>query len=319
MEQLLQNLWANTTLDVVKKASSKAGARMYRKDWNLREDLHSWLLVQAQEFANKFEPDMRHPNPENHWAASLMTVLASTARWHWAVIHNKNDANMEAERNTIRISALMEDRDGRTMALPVTSKVTGTPELTPEAFYEKLEHLEETLQHLEGGPLPPKPETCIEWGCDVPALKSKPRCVYHNKLERSWHEAGQPCEVRDCTNSATNFRGLCHIHYQKLVHQGPMEKVYPTCTVEGCGKPLKRSRTGLCTSHYNQQYFASAACCAVEGCDALVKAKGLCAKHYKAAQPFKECSVENCTKRVATRGMCSMHYERVRKEEKANG
>lgn len=344
MEKLLQNLWAETTLNVVNRVAWKQGERMYRNDWELRDDLHSWLLVKAQEAATRYEPDFKHPNPERSWGAYLWNALIPISRWHWGEYHGSNEANKEAARRTVHMSTLIEDRDGQTMALPAMSKVTGTPELSPEAFYEKLEHLEETLQHLQGGPLPPKPQTCIEWGCDAPALKSKPRCPHHNNLERSWHKEGQPCGVKDCTNSATNFRGLCHIHYQKLVNQGPLEPVFPTCTFEGCAEPLKRSTTGLCKKHYRQQVAASAPQCSIQGCSDLAKAKGLCQQHYRAQLPFKECSTEGCTNKVSsrglcrqhgrpaipcdvegcskqahTRGLCQSHYKKVLAKEKANG
>lgn len=319
MEQALQNLWAHTTLDVVNRVAWKQGERMYRNDWNLREDLHSWLLVKAQKFANEYTLDPKDGSPENRWAGTLWNVLTSASRWHWSTYHNQNEANMEAARRTVHMSTLIEDRDGQTMALPLMAKVTGTPELSPEAFYEKLEHLEETLQHLQSGPLPPKPETCIEWGCDAPALKSKPRCQEHNERNEAWHGTGERCTTQGCQDKATNYRGLCPRHYSHLKLQGPLQRLYPTCTVEGCGAPLQASLSGLCKPHYQQQYLAAKPTCAVNGCETKQRASGLCLKHYKAAQPFKECCIEGCTSKVNSRGLCNKHYKQLRKQEKANG
>jgi hypothetical protein len=65
--------------------------------------------------------------------------------------------------------------------------------------------------------------------------------------------------------------------------------------------------------------------CSVEGCDALILAKGLCNKHYLKLQRYgtpepkkafknkgKKCSVEGCEKPASQKGMCTTHYQRVR-------
>lgn len=319
MEQTLQNLWAQTTLDVVKRVASKQGARFYKNDENLREDLYSWLLVKAQEFANRYEVEGAYGNLEDAWAGSLWTVLLSNSRWHWGEIHGKSEENLDAARKTSRISALLEDRDGQTMSLPAMHKITGAPELTPDEYYEKLEDLEELTTRLEHDYQPPTTGICIEWNCTMPALKSGPRCTYHKALEHSWHGQGTTCSIEGCTNIATNYRGYCQEHYSHIGYKQGLVNLHPQCAHPGCDEPLIKSRTGLCKSHYQQQRNQSAPLCAVQDCDSPSKAKGLCARHYRAARTRRECSIDGCTTIINARGLCGKHYKQLREKEKANG
>jgi len=62
--------------------------------------------------------------------------------------------------------------------------------------------------------------------------------------------------------------------------------------------------------------------CTVAGCDAEVKAKGLCKMHYarllrhghvkttRRTQPVKACTVPGCSNHLYAKGMCNQHYLR---------
>jgi len=53
--------------------------------------------------------------------------------------------------------------------------------------------------------------------------------------------------------------------------------------------------------------------CKTEGCDNLVRARGLCNRHYEEWRGTQvPCSVQGCTRGARAKGMCSMHYYRWR-------
>lgn len=76
--------------------------------------------------------------------------------------------------------------------------------------------------------------------------------------------------------------------------------------------------------------MAIAKICCVDGCDKPVKAKMLCAAHYRKLQKFGDhaagasrpssdaprrvCSVEGCGRPHNARGLCASHYARVRRD-----
>lgn len=113
-----------------------------------------------------------------------------------------------------------------------------------------------------------------------------------------------------------------------------MEKVTPTCYVEGCSRGVLAK--GLCTLHYTRlrttgdvgtpeplraaKYSADG--CSVEGCTDPYYGKGYCSKHWQRMRakgnvddppaPKEKCEIENCDKKHFAKGMCKSHYERDR-------
>lgn len=52
--------------------------------------------------------------------------------------------------------------------------------------------------------------------------------------------------------------------------------------------------------------------CTTDGCDRTVKARGLCNRHYKEANPRK-CTIQGCDERHEGRGYCNRHLLKYRK------
>lgn len=294
MDQALQNQWAETTLNVVRKVASKRGAAMYRDDWVLRDDLNSWLTVKAQEAANRFEPDKRDNDPETQWVKYLTTTLTLKSRWHWAELNNNNADNENALRQTTRLSALLEDQDGKTMSLEHRmTAVIGLPPLSPQDFMEKTEWLNNLIGKLESDGLTELSlGLCIEPNCLKPHMKTTSRCTYHHIQQKELWNPGARCTTTDCTDRATK-RGMCSKHYsaarQKAKRHGEQwntrEPAVKVCTVEDCGKP--HNARGLCNSHLAKQRRERMGPCTIPGCTNKQNTKQMCHAHYAQARKGK--------------------------------
>lgn len=111
-----------------------------------------------------------------------------------------------------------------------------------------------------------------------------------------------------------------------------------TCSVDGCGKPVKAR--GWCAAHYQRwvryrdsstdsQRHAVVAKCSVEKCEKRSESRGFCAAHYKAWRRHgdptikknnsirRPCSAEGCL-RLTTRTYCNAHETRLRRYGDAN-
>ena len=102
------------------------------------------------------------------------------------------------------------------------------------------------------------------------------------------------CSVDGC-DRRVKAKGLCSMHYRRLLKTGTTCKSAPTvkvgCCVKGCdGKHFAK---GYCTKHYTrvsrygspdvvllEKSFSKTGICSVEGCDSPHKAKGYCQRHY---------------------------------------
>jgi len=107
-----------------------------------------------------------------------------------------------------------------------------------------------------------------------------------------------------------------------------------SCSVEGCDRPVRVAKRGLCARHYerwrrlgdptlgrtNQTLGET---CSVEGCETRPVSLGLCSKHYSRLRrhghldppeaPRERCSVEGCDRPHEARGLCGMHYSRFKR------
>lgn len=85
-----------------------------------------------------------------------------------------------------------------------------------------------------------------------------------------------------------------------------------TCSTNDCDRLVKA--LGLCQRHYQRSRYGNLGACSAEGCDSPVKALGLCNRHYmESLAEGRACSVLQCPKPPRVRGLCSMHYYRWNK------
>lgn len=292
MEQTLQNLWAHTTLDVIERVATKQGFNMYRYNPAMREDLHSWLIVKAQETATRYQPNLTNPRAEDTWAGYLWKTLIAKSRWHWEEYHGNNKANEEAARTTKSIQELAAQALETGYPYEATMTAIAIPQQqNPEALYLYIEHLEETLDSLNNHTAPPTQNTklCIEPACLHTAMATTPRCTYHNNKHKELWDPGKRCTREGCTDRATK-RELCNNHYSaaRQMAKGngePWNTRKPAqlhCTVEDCGRP--HNSNGLCNSHLAKARRERMGPCTIPGCTNKQNTKQMCHTHYAQAR-----------------------------------
>lgn len=101
--------WAEHTLSVAEAAWRNTGARLYatHRDHDLRDDLLSWLLVQAVEVGKDLQPDPWHPAPERQYGKRLYGVLKHRARYHFADVVGTTDHQADKIEREDRRSAYL--------------------------------------------------------------------------------------------------------------------------------------------------------------------------------------------------------------------
>lgn len=110
---------------------------------------------------------------------------------------------------------------------------------------------------------------------------------------------------------------------------------HATCIIDGCDKPSRNKRPGLCGMHYMRKRTTGqlggagttrvrqTGACSVDECETPAACKGLCRKNYvrlnrhgstgriNTPQSERDCSVDGCVKPAHTRELCMMHYARL--------
>lgn len=114
---------------------------------------------------------------------------------------------------------------------------------------------------------------------------------------------GPPCRVDDCA-AATYSKGLCELHYRRLLRHGDVNADVPRrgtagpdpCTVEGCPNPA--DARGWCHGHH-QRWLRHRD---VKPDEPLSRRK----------QPQELCGVEPCSREAVAKGLCHVHRWRQR-------
>lgn len=287
-----QTTWAETTLDVVKNVWWTAGARMYRSQGMLYDDLYDWLLVEAQKVANSYQPRWDAAAPERAWGAYLIETLRNRARWHFATTIGANNAeNREAHSQIANLDSRIEAMIHRATPgqemhiIGSTRPMLAWVPMSPEAHVLLVESLTERLtssaEELADG------DQCAEDGCTRSRARGRPGryCEHHYRRSLTWWGDGPRCAEAGCPDAAST-RGYCPKHYRaewarRRRTGDPWEPVtYPdTCTLDGCDEP--HSAKGMCKRHYLQHRAAQLPACTVDGCDKRQASRGLCSTHYK--------------------------------------
>ena len=88
------------------------------------------------------------------------------------------------------------------------------------------------------------------------------------------------------------------------------------CSVEGCEKPAKRGRRGMCGSHYHFRRLENNPLCSEHGCDRKSEKRGLCGSHYismRKSESKEKCLLSECETPPVSRGLCNKHYKAARR------
>ncbi|MFD1505269.1 hypothetical protein FE374_09330 [Georgenia yuyongxinii] len=260
-----QVAWADTTISTVEKVWSEQGAKLYaphRYKW-LRDDLHTWLLIEAQKVADWYVP-VPCPDPEGMWAATLWRTLRKSARWHFGTV-----------------AKTVEEQDAYHRG------VTSTNYLTAEVGDAWLPR-----HAIHGDDWTSRDPADVVGRVEALAEKVRQAETYTREQGSTYTTETSPyCSEPLCTQPV-DINGQCRPHYEKERRlwgnvNGRL------CNIPGCGRP-HRSR-GLCNTHQAQlrggrlpaeymQYAEAkqqpATGCQVPGCDRPHDARGYCAKHY---------------------------------------
>lgn len=320
-----QNDWAHTTLNVIQVVSRKQGFKFYPNDTAPREDLESFLTLEAQTIANKYEPSWNLDDPETYWAGYLYKSLMNNSRYHWSEWINadsrtpKYEAAKQANQGWARIEHILTKDDQVMQVEHRMSPIGGLPLLTPEAHYLRAEALEEKLANIHERSMPPD-LMCIEAGCTRLKPPTVERCKYHQRVHLQYWAEGDRCEEQGCPDKAMR-RGLCPRHYDRNrdreITAGTWQprEIPEFCTIENCGN--KHESRGLCSKHYEKFRISLNPPCTAEGCDRNQYAKTLCTMHYNQMRNKDKppCTVEGCTEPQRARSMCQPHYRESRKDK----
>lgn len=142
---------------------------------------------------------------------------------------------------------------------------------------------------------------------------------------RAYKKPGRPpCSIEGC-EKPLYAKGVCVTHYSRM-------KPGRACGFEGCTGTVHSGY--YCPTHYSQRkktgemrpikYIRPGGKCGEPDCDRPHKARGLCRRHYEAAQsrgdfPVRLCSVDGCSQRSRKRGMCATHYAQARRRGEIEG
>lgn len=284
-----QNDWAPTTLSVIKGVALKEGRRLYPHDSLQRDDLQSFLTVEAQRLANHYKPNPKARDPEKYWAGALTSALRIISNRHWGTWVGVSTNNPSYEKASAasqpwaRIEHML-NKDSQKMAVQGRmAGLTGQRALNPEDHYIRVETLQQQLNNLTNQEAP-KAGLCIEEECNKPVRGQQTRCAYHaGKHKELWAE-GTRCSTIQCVDAAV-VRGWCMTHYQRHYQRAQREgrtwDKTPTqtdCSVKDCPNP--HSALSLCKTHYGTYRQSLKPPCTERGCDRNQLSKGLCQKHY---------------------------------------
>lgn len=275
-----QQAWAATTLNVCDRVWSKQGAKLYfgpKNTW-LRDDLHSWLFVKAQELANNFTPDAHHPTPERQWGAYLWTALNEVARWHFQQTMGGGQgpstrAAVEAHnRGGVRSLDHLEEMHHETgYVVPMYALHSDdTSTLDPALIVIHAEDLAHDIARAEAH------------------LRTQEQSgVYTTRTEI--------CLITGCDKVTKGRTGLCQKHYDHERNLWATPGTDP-CPIPGCDRPVKR--VGICDPHATKYYD-----------NRLPEEYLQYVKRPGPKAPPPPCSEPGCEKQVHSRGLCSTHYQ----------
>lgn len=296
-----QHAWAEYTLHVAEQVARNVGGRLYvwHRDALLREDLRSWLTLQAVEAGARFLPDPWHPAPVKNYAAWLHGHLKIRATQHFANVVGRSNtpsgrAAQDAHNSGIRSNDALDELESETGYTFTRNPLHGHDWLAgdPARIVVHMEDLAETVTEVEredrrsgvystssisvGSP-------CLTIGCDQPSIS---RGLCRNHYNQQNRRTAANCSQDGCLRSV-QARGLCSRHYTEARDQAVAEgtwTAYDTpdaCSVDGCAASMKRGAQGMCRRHYEAHRRANAPTCTAEGCDLRSNTRGLCSTHYR--------------------------------------
>lgn len=286
-----QERWAPTTLDVVQTVWRTAGAKYYYNDPIRRDDLHDWLLVEAQKVAVKYRPQWHVRDPERYWGAYLYSTLLYSSKYHFASTNGTNNsANRDVgkQMNSFETWLARFGEKGEQVLHAIARPVLTYQPVDPLAYVL----LMETVAEADGtAPAQKGRRYCIEEGCWEDRVARRELCPTHiNERLKLWGTSAtlvapsrprQVCVEPECTEFAL-ARKLCNKHYLRAKQAGTLDQYGRvnkggTCMEEGCGESSPAG--GRCKPHRMRHYSASKPTCRVDGCTNKSKARGLCGRH----------------------------------------
>lgn len=296
--------WAPTMVRIIEKVWKRTGARLYATHLNyaLRDDLRSWLDVEAVTLAATYSPVWDDPDPEDRFAGWLYGALTEHARFHFSEVVGKSwtekgrDAVAAFNKGLGSTEVLADlEREGVYVArYPLAAEDLFNRD--PAVVYQRVEDLEHEAdvaqrhRDIHGG-YSTETSECMEPGCTARAIV-RGRCnAHYRKYRERWGaEDGDPvCAVPGCGN-VHQARGLCGFHYGKYRRgtlpadlqqyvQPLLADTKPTqCIEDGC--TAEPYQAGRCRSHYDAHHATLRGPCTVEGCSRGVYLRGLCSPHY---------------------------------------
>jgi HNH endonuclease len=96
-----------------------------------------------------------------------------------------------------------------------------------------------------------------------------------------------------------------------------MSSVHGKCAMRNCNSPPRSPGSKQCENHYrrNLRERRGVVHCSFAGCNGVVKAKGLCKRHWQfeaMRDPKRDrCAVAECERPTQARKYCSAHYHRL--------
>lgn len=227
-----QTAFAATTLRIVQTVWKRRGSKLYAAQRNhvLRDDLQSWLMVEAQALANKYLPDPWHPDPEDRWGGYLYSVLTDAARWHFEKVVGSVDRHTRAE--AVRIH-----QEGGVVSTDFLD------ELEREEGTRSERHALHGIDLMQRDPLRVVihlEQLAREYGDIERYLRAHGTYGTVTRIP-----AGGVCVINLCTKTAT-ARGLCRQHYMAEREV----QLPPGCNVPGCSATHRAH--GMCDRHLKQ-------------------------------------------------------------------
>lgn len=338
--------WADVTLTVCDVAWRRYGARYYaaQKDTELRDDLRSWLVVEAITTAADFVPNPWYANPEGQWAAFLHGSFRRKARWHFASVMgdagtDRGNTNREVLARGIVSTDYLDEMEGAEHGFRVNRHPLVGEDLLlgndPANVLIRLEDLARQVEDIEREDrragnyrTSGAPETCLINLCTRPP-RGRGLCAAHYEQERDraigrgdWSpaRANTQCEVEGCEREPKGR--MCPMHDQRLRRTGITDAPVfgGTCKADDCERPIKAQ--GLCTMHHsrllrtgtleltNQRQIGP---CDAEDCDQPKHSRGLCNYHYNKTK-VRLCTEQGCTTQARVGTLCKKHHTQQQAE-----
>jgi len=193
-----------------------------------RDDVASWLILQAVEVARWWAEKPECDGDPDHWQRTLHSVLAASIR-RGAHIDQLHGARGSARRANMRLDSLDEpaDASGTTLAQTLPDERSD-----PLRVVLRREALEDLLERAEHAPPTVDDGQCDE--CDRPVY-AKGMCQYHYNKRIVLTRGTCQCGANEYA------RGLCRKHWREdMAHKRPPCKE--------CDQPSQTA--GLCNAHH---------------------------------------------------------------------